>query len=123
MLTVTDDFAITKAIFTVTRDNASNNTVMLTEYEKASDSRLCFIIQPWSFTIKEGDVQCITHIINLAVQVALTTLKAVPSDQTESYRVEENVARLPTTGLHLAKLRRHIYVFRNRRGWKDALRS
>ena len=27
--------------------------------------------QPWSFTCKEGDVCCIAHIINLAVQAAL----------------------------------------------------
>ena len=36
MLLVTNDYNITKAIFTVTRDNASNNTVMLAEFEKAS---------------------------------------------------------------------------------------
>ena len=35
------------------------------------------IQQPWSFTRKEGDVCCIGHVINLAVQEALKTLKAI----------------------------------------------
>ena len=41
--------------------------------------------QPQSFTCKEGDVCCIAYIINLAVQAALNTLKAVPAIQLESY--------------------------------------
>ena len=71
-----------------------------------------------------------THIINLAVQVALKTLKATPSDQPESYRVDENSVQQLVLGrgdesilTALAKLRKHIYIFRNRRAWKDALRS
>ena len=70
------------------------------------------------------------HIINLAVQVALKTLKATPSDQPESYRVDENSVQQLVLGrgdesilTALAKLRKHIYIFRNRRAWKDALRS
>ena len=34
LIAVTDDYHITPAVFTVTRDNASANTVMLLEYEK-----------------------------------------------------------------------------------------
>ena len=52
--------------------------------------------QPWPFTCKEGDVRCMAHIINLAVQAALTTLKAVPAEQLDSYRMENGAARLPT---------------------------
>jgi hypothetical protein len=68
------------------------------------------------------------HIINLAVQAALTALKAVPSENAEAYRLELNTARVPSiteneTVAVLAKLRRHIYVFRNRRGWKDILKK
>jgi hypothetical protein len=51
--------------------------------------------QPWSFTCKEGDVRCIAHIINLAVQDALKSLKAIPEDEPERYRVEPGEASLP----------------------------
>ena len=48
--------------------------------------------QPWTFTQKEGDVRCIGHIINLAVQASLKCLKAIPSDLTDSYRMEVDAA-------------------------------
>ena len=38
-----------------------------------------------SFTQKEGNVRYIGHIINLAVQEALKTLKAEPAEETETY--------------------------------------
>ena len=75
---VTDSFEITGAIFTCTRDNASANTVMLSEYEKIASKQHTTIQQPWTFTVKEGDVRCIAHIINLAVQATLKSLKASP---------------------------------------------
>ena len=62
---VTDSMAITGAIFTCTRDNASSNTVMLSEYEKLASNTQISTQQPWTFTVKEGDVRCIAHIINL----------------------------------------------------------
>ncbi|KFY91815.1 hypothetical protein V500_04456, partial [Pseudogymnoascus sp. VKM F-4518 (FW-2643)] len=72
-----------------------------------------------------------SHIINIAVQDALKTLKAAPAEQAESYRCEQGAARIPTSSSEsnievkntLGKLRRHIYVFRNRRQWKDALQK
>ena len=48
--------------------------------------------QPWSYTRKEGDVRCLGHIINLAVQEALKQLKAVPSDESEDYQMDANAA-------------------------------
>ena len=103
---------------------------MLSEFEKlARDYPLSFQ-QPWTFTVKEGDVRCIAHIINLAVQAALKALKADPSAEIDDYRCELGAARIPFTVERnaeimrtLAKLRRHIYVFRNRRQWNDALRK
>jgi hypothetical protein len=76
---------------------------------------------------KEGDVRCIRHIINLAVQAALTSLKAVPADEPNAYRLEYGAARVPSLPENelvavLSKLRRHIYVFCNRRQWKNALK-
>jgi hypothetical protein len=128
MINVTDDYHITPAIFTCTRDNASANTAMLLEYEKLACKHEPSLQQPWSFTVKEGDVRCLGHIINLAVQAALTALKAVPADEPEAYRLEYGAARMPVlpdnkTVAVLVKLRRHIYVFRNRRQWKDMLKK
>lgn len=127
---VTDDMGITDAIFTCTRDNASANTVMLAEYERLASNHSTSTQQPWTFTVKEGDVRCIAHIINIAVQHALKTIKADPSAEAETYRCELGAARIPrTVDSHtevmntLVKLRRHIYVFRNRRLWKEALQK
>ena len=128
MLSVMDDYSITPSIFIVMRDNALANIVMLLEYEKLATKGEVTLQQPWSFTTKEGDVRCIGHIINLAVQAALTSLKAEPLEQADAYRLEQGAARVPQlaendTVAVLAKLRRHIYVFRNRRAWKDALKK
>ena len=130
LLAVTNEFNITGAVFTCTRDNATANTVMLAEYEKGASNVPVTVQQPWSFTVREGDVRCVAHIINIAVQSALKKLKADPAVNTDSYRFDEGCARLPTlvdshieVSAVLAKLRRHIYVFRNRRGWREHLKQ
>jgi hypothetical protein len=87
LLIVTNDYKITNGVFTITRDNASNNITMLNEYEIAALDAIRPTNQLWSFTVKEGDVCCIAHIINLAVQAALTTMRAVPSEELKNYRV------------------------------------
>ncbi|KFZ23264.1 hypothetical protein V502_02249 [Pseudogymnoascus sp. VKM F-4520 (FW-2644)] len=105
---------------------------MLNQYESIVADIPTTTNQPWSFTVKDGDVRCMAHIINLAVQAALTTMKAVPSEELESYRVQEGLAYTRINAIYsekeevvdaLTKLRKHIYVFRNRRGWRDSLRS
>ena len=58
----------------------------------------------------------------------MKTLKATPSENSESYRIDENITRALPRGQNLsstalAQLRKHIYIFRNRRAWKDALQS
>jgi hypothetical protein len=97
-LSVTNDFNITEYVFTVTRDNATPNDSMLDifeetvreqRYEKPDNLQ-----QPWSFTQKEGDIHCVGHVINLAVQQALKTLKAEPVEETETYRIIYNSATL-----------------------------
>jgi hypothetical protein len=86
---ITDSLKIIKAVFTITWDNAKPNNTMLNEFEVAvsfyKDEGGDCPEQPWSFTHKEGDVQCLRHIINLAVQDALTHLKAVPLDISKTY--------------------------------------
>ena len=58
------------------------------------DQKLDNLQQPWSFTRKEGNVQYIRHVINLAVQEALKTLKAKPAKETETYQIIYNSATL-----------------------------
>jgi hypothetical protein len=53
---------------------------MLSEYENLACKHETTLQQPWAYTTKEGDVRCIGHIINLAVQAALASLKAVPDE-------------------------------------------
>ena len=94
---------------------------MLEEFEAvAGDQRNAKpdnLQQPWSFTRAEGDVRCIGHVINLAVQAALTTLKAKLVKEIETYRLVYNSATIllefQNTDVILAfyKLRRHIYIF------------
>jgi hypothetical protein len=40
MQEVTDDYHITNAVFTVTLDNVSTNTLMLSEYEKLASKHV-----------------------------------------------------------------------------------
>ncbi len=72
------------------------------------------------------------HVIHLAVQLTLITLKANPSDDAEEYHVSQGRARARTLSLgaqetgiaaSMDKLRRHMYAFRSRRGWRDQLKK
>jgi hypothetical protein len=62
---------ITHSVFTVTRDNASPNDVMLLEFEEEAKSQRkaspSSPHHPWSFTRKDGDIRYLRHIINFAV--------------------------------------------------------
>jgi Domain of unknown function (DUF4413) len=131
LVIITDSFGITHAVFSITQDNASPNDTMLSNFEsEAYTQRRASPVSPqhpWSFTRKDGDIQCLGHIINLAVQAALTQLKATPSDSTESYWIEPEAAHTSIRQSQdevvsaLLKLRRHIYIFRNRRGFRVLL--
>ena len=85
--------------------------------EEQRDQKLDNLQQPQLFTRKEGDVQCIGHVINLAVQEALKTLKAEPAEETETYQMIYNSATLPIEFSKkdvisaLWKLRRYVYIF------------
>lgn len=90
MLTVTNDYKIRNGVFTITRDNVSDKSTMLAQYEIGACESLTTIDQPWTFTVKEGDMRCMAHVINSAVRAALSSRKSVPSEEQESYRVHEN---------------------------------
>jgi hypothetical protein len=131
LLKTLNSLEITHSVFTVTQDNASPNDVMLLEFKEEAKSQRkaspSSPYHPWSFTRKDGDIRCLGHIINLAVQAALTQLKAIPSATSESYRMEVNAARIPLGQSQedivsaLSKLRRHIYIFRNRRRFRKLI--
>jgi hypothetical protein len=133
LVEITDSLGITGAIFTITQDNATPNDVMLREFEAEAHLRQLgkeeCLQQPWTFTQKEGDVRCIGHIINLAVQAALKHLKAVPSNSTNLYRMEADATQLPISHSQevvvsaLLKLQQHVYIFWNQRGFKLALET
>jgi hypothetical protein len=60
LVKITDSFDITHAIFTVTRDNASANDVMLSNFEsEAYTQRMASPVSaqhPWNFKVKDGDI-------------------------------------------------------------------
>jgi hypothetical protein len=76
LVKITNSLGITHLVFTVTWDNALPNDVMLSNFEsKAYTQQIAsplFAKHSWSFTCKDGDIRCLRHIINLAVQAALT---------------------------------------------------
>ncbi len=125
LVSITNDFNITKYIFTITRDNAKLNNTMLDLLEAIIDQqryeKLDNLQQPQSFTQKESDVRYIRHVINIAVQAILTSLKAILANETDSYQIIYKVTQLLVNYnkidvvFALAKLRRYIYIFRNRR--------
>jgi hypothetical protein len=65
---------------------------MLLEYENLACKSETTLQQPWAYTTKEGDVRCIRHIINLAVQAALTSLKVVLAEEPNAYRLKYRAA-------------------------------
>lgn len=58
-------FNITSGIFTtVTRYKATNNTIMLKEFEIAAARDVEYTKElRWMFTVKKGDMRCMAHII------------------------------------------------------------
>lgn len=61
LIDITDYFEVTGSVFTISRDNASSNDVILREFE-AEASLLQIdgpnhLEQPWAFTQKEDDVR------------------------------------------------------------------
>ena len=121
---ITDSLEITPTVFTITRDNAAPNNSMLDKFESLVEEYKKLMPnspqQPWSFTRKQGDIRCLGHVINLAVQEALTQLKATPSDVSETYRMKRNEAQLPYSHSQdeivsaFSKLQCYVYIFRNR---------
>ncbi|CAB5207024.1 unnamed protein product [Rhizophagus irregularis] len=64
-----DDMRILTKIIACTTDNASNNDTLMKALEKTCKDRNI------EFTAHNNHIRCLAHIINLAAQDALTTLK------------------------------------------------
>ena len=60
----------------VTTNNASNNNAFILEFERICEERQV------QFDYSENHVHCLAHVINLAAQAVMRSLKAT-TDQTE----------------------------------------
>jgi len=77
LLSILDDMRITDKLFCITTDAASNNIKMTQFLEQKLNERGI------KWLAKERHIFCIDHVINLAVQAFLRTLKALNSDDSE----------------------------------------
>jgi hypothetical protein len=124
---VTDWYNITKAIISITRDNAGTNNTMLDELETLVEERYTVISDKdqakyvLRFNRTEGDIRCILYIYNLAINSALKALKAEAKENRHEYKHKPNRAMLSTEEKEtksrsvLYKVRTETIIFRNRR--------
>lgn len=107
---VTDAFDITKSVIPVTRDNASVNDTLLTDFqwiaekqwEEMNDEKKAQY--PLQFKRHEGDIGCVSHIYNLGVVAGshITkrstlnyTYKADSKEHRHEYEHKQDNAALP----------------------------
>ena len=72
---VLTEYDICEKLFCITTDSASNNGTMCTELSKTLKSKLGIKWHP-----KENHIRCMNHVINLAIQAFLKSIKSI--DQT-----------------------------------------
>lgn len=70
-----EDFNVTKKLFCITTDNASNNTTMMSELSSLLKEQHNLDWDP-----KEHHIACLNHVINLAVQSFLKDIKVIDSN-------------------------------------------
>jgi hypothetical protein len=78
LVEVTNSYHYTHAIISVTRDNASVNDTMLEEFEAIVEEGWEDLIEEeqmvhprnFQFMRKEGDVRCVSHVYNIAIQAS-----------------------------------------------------
>ncbi|GET04401.1 zinc finger BED domain-containing protein RICESLEEPER 2-like [Rhizophagus clarus] len=88
------NFEIESKILGVTTDNASNNVTFLKAVEDDLSQKYIY------FNSDDKHVRCLTHVINLAAQQVLTTLKAVKNDETSDEEVGSLIRKLRTLPLN-----------------------
>ncbi|CAB5383608.1 unnamed protein product [Rhizophagus irregularis] len=84
------NFNIESKILGVTTDNASNNVIFLKAVESDLSQRYIYNDS------EDKHVRCLAHIINLAAQQVLTTLKATDNDELSNEEVGSLIVKLHT---------------------------
>ncbi|CAB5381884.1 unnamed protein product [Rhizophagus irregularis] len=77
------NFNIESKILGVTTDNASNNVTFLKAVESNLSQKYIY------YDSEDKHVRCLAHVINLAAQQVLTTLKATDNDESSNEEVED----------------------------------
>ncbi|GES74848.1 zinc finger BED domain-containing protein RICESLEEPER 2-like [Rhizophagus clarus] len=84
------NFEIESKILGVTTDNASNNVTFLKAVEDDLSQKYIY------FNSDDKHVRCLAHVINLAAQQTLTTLKTIENDETSNEEVGSLIRKLRT---------------------------
>ncbi|GBC54321.2 zinc finger BED domain-containing protein RICESLEEPER 2-like [Rhizophagus irregularis DAOM 181602=DAOM 197198] len=82
------NFNIESKILGVTTDNASNNITFLKAVESDLSQRYIY------YDSDDKHVRCLAHVINLAAQQVLTTLKATDNDESSNEEVGSLIVKL-----------------------------
>ena len=82
---VLKDYDICQKLFCITGDGASNNGTMCEEIERLLSE------EGISWSAKKNRIHCMNHVINLAVQDFLKSIKAIKTNADGSDYVEEDL--------------------------------
>ncbi|GBC23981.2 ribonuclease H-like protein [Rhizophagus irregularis DAOM 181602=DAOM 197198] len=82
------NFNIESKILEVTTDNASNNVTFLKAVESDLSQRYIY------YDSEDKHVRCLAHVINLAAQQVLTTLKATDNDESSNEEVGSLIVKV-----------------------------
>ena len=78
LLNILEDFNIAEKLFCITTDAASNNTAMVSYL-----SSILKIRKQINWDYKKMHINCLDHVVNLAVQKFLRTIKVIKSKDDE----------------------------------------
>ena len=84
VLDVLIEFNLCEKLFCITSDNAGNMRKLM----KFLSKRLRQLGIKWN--AKENYINCMNHVLNLAVQVFLKTIKALPAKEVVVYNLDED---------------------------------
>ena len=84
LLDVLIEFDLCEKLFCITSDNAGNMRKLM----KFLSKRLRQLGVKWN--AKENYINCMNHVLNLAVQVFLKKIKALPAKEVVAYDLEED---------------------------------
>ena len=84
LLNIFEDFNIAEKLFCITTDAASNNTAIVSYL-----SSILKIRKQINWNYKKMHINCLNHVVNLAVQKFLRTIKVIKSKDDEENREVE----------------------------------